>query len=137
MSGRIVCVGLAAASLFAAGSGAAGADRLGSCSTSGLAVVGAHYKVVGLTASGVPCAKARSVAQTVAGELAHGRPLALSGGIEGFAVNTTMCGGCKTTTQVALTYATGKITISLGGRPSSSPTPGPFSPSPVGPIVKA
>jgi hypothetical protein len=134
MFGRMVCVGLAAASLVA-GSGAAGAARLGSCSTSGLAVVGAHYKVVSLTASGLPCAKARSVAQTVASELAHGRPLALLGGVEGFSMNTTMCGGCKTTTQVALTYATGKITISLGGKPSSSPTP--FLPDPGRPIVKA
>lgn len=125
------------ASVFAAGSGATGAARLGSCSTTGLAVAGVQYKVVSLTASGVPCAKARSIAQTVAGELAHGKPLPLSGGIEGFAINTTTCGGCKTTTQVALTYAEGKITISLGGKPSASPAPTPFLPNPVGPIVRA
>jgi hypothetical protein len=137
MFGRIVCAGVLGVSVFLAGGPVAGAAQRGSCSTSGLAVAGAHYKVVSLSASGIPCAKARSVAETVAGELAHGKPLALTGGVEGFAMNTTMCGGCKTTTQVALTYATGKITISLGGKPSASQAPGPFVPNPVGPVINA
>ena len=126
--------------LLAAG-GVAGAAQKGSCSTSGLRVASASYKVVSLTAAGVPCAKARSVAQTVAGELADGKPVSLSGGVQGFAINTTMCGGCRTTTQVALTYATGKITISLGGKASSglvpSPSPVPILPSGTGPVIRA
>ena len=138
MFGKILCAGAVSVSVFVAGGGIASAAQRGSCSTSGLAVASLRYKVVGLTTSGVPCAKARSVAQTVAGELAHGKPLSLSGGVQGFAINTTMCGGCRTTTQVALTYATGKVTISLGGAPSSfGIAPSPIVPPVTGPLINA
>jgi hypothetical protein len=131
---RAVCAGILGAAALVAGGGSAGAARLGTCTTTGLSA-SAGYKVVALTASGVSCSKARSVAAQIAGELAHGRPIAVAG-VEGFAINTTMCGGCKPTTQVALRYPAGKVTISIGGKGSAGNAPSPPAPA-GGPYVLA
>jgi hypothetical protein len=137
MLGRIVPAVVLGATAFLAAGTAASAAPLGSCSTIGLTPASARYKVVGIAASGVPCTKARSVAQKVAAELSRGAPLSLSGGILGFAINETTCGGCKPATQVALTYATGKVTISLGAKTPQSTAPTPVEPSGSGPLIQA
>jgi hypothetical protein len=136
-----MCAGVLCAAVFFAGGGVASARQQGSCSTSGLAPASSsasRYKVVSLGAAGVPCSKARTVAQQVADELTHGRPISVAG-VQEFAINTLTCTGCKPTTQVALTYATGKITISLGGKASSAslPAPSPIAPTGSGPLVIA
>ena len=136
MFGRFVCAGALGATLFLASGITAGATQRGACSTSGLGGGTARYKVVDLSASGVGCTKARSVAKQVADELAHGRPISLRG-VQGFAINSTSCTGCKTTTQVALTYASGRVTISLGGKPSTGSAPTPIAPVGVGPLTNA
>ena len=139
MFGKIVCAGALGAAVLFAGGGVASAAQSGSCSTSGLtsSTVASRYKVVSLIASGVPCTRARSVAQTVAGELTNGKPVSVVG-VQGFAINSTMCSsGCESTTQVQLTYASGRITIALGGKPSSqeTPIPSPSLPAGSGPLV--
>ncbi len=101
---------LSALCVFAAG--ASGALRAASCSTHGLAVSG--VRVVGLQVQGVPCSKARTVAGTIAHDLAHGRSVSVSGA-RGFAMNEESCTGCKTTTSVSISYAHGKITIAIRG----------------------
>ena len=120
MFGKFVCSGILGAAVFLAlGGGASAAERI-ACSTSGLPATHA-YKVVSLRTSGVPCATARTVAQQVADDLMHGRPVSISG-VQGLALATTSCTGCATTTQVTLSYPNGKITVSLGGKPCASPS---------------
>jgi hypothetical protein len=131
MFGKLVCSGILGAAVFLALGGGASAAQRSACSTGGLVATHA-YKVVSLRTSGVPCSKARTVAQQVADELMQGRPVSISG-VEGLALATTSCTGCTTTTQVALSYPNGKITISLGGRPAASPSTVTGS----GPLIRA
>jgi nicotinamide mononucleotide (NMN) deamidase PncC len=82
------------------------------------------YKLVHLQATGVSCAKARSIARTVAGQLHRQGGISISG-IAGFSMSTQTCTGCGTTTQVSLSYASGgRVTVSL--RTSATPGPVPF-----------
>lgn len=92
--------------------GASAAVGAASCSTHGLAISG--VRVVGLRVEGVPCAKARTVAGTIAHDLAHGKSVSVSGA-QGFAMNEETCTGCKTTTSISIQYAHGKITVSIRG----------------------
>ena len=91
---------------------ASGAPRSASCSTHGLAVSG--VRVVGLQVQGVPCSKARTVAGTIAHDLAHGETVSVSGA-QGFAMNEESCTGCKTTTSVSISYPRGKMTVAIRG----------------------
>ena len=108
--------GILAATAVAAGP-AFGASSSAACNTHGLAVSG--FRVVGLHAQGLPCTKARTVAGLVTRDLAHGRPVSVSGA-DGFAMNQQSCTGCKTTTSVSISYPSGKVTVSIRGGSGSS-----------------
>jgi len=121
----------------------AGQRAATSCSTKGLAFSSgktASYKVVQLGAEGVTCAKARTVAQKVALELLHGKPLSIDG-VSNFGMSTISVGGGPAKTQISLTYAnTGKITLSLSGSGGSSSSGGllptiPSNPFPTTPTT--
>jgi hypothetical protein len=121
---------LASIGFLASGSLAvAGGRTASSCSTKGLAFStgkSASYKVIQLAADGMTCSKARTVAQKVALELLHGKPVSLDG-ISGLGMSTISDGSGPAKTQISLTYPNGKITVSLsgsgGGSSSSSPLP--------------
>jgi hypothetical protein len=97
--------------------GASGASHTASCSTHGLAVSG--IRVVGLHVQGVSCPKARTVAGTIAHDLAHGETVSVSGA-QGFAMNEESCTGCKTTTNVSIQYVHGKVTVAIRGGSGSA-----------------
>jgi hypothetical protein len=127
---------LASIGFLATGSLAvAGGRAASSCSTKGLAFStgkSANYKVIQLAADGVTCSKARTVAQTVALELLHGKPVSLDG-ISGLGMSTIATGNGPAKTQISLTYPNGKITVSLSGSGAgtSSSTPLPSDPFPT------
>ncbi len=145
MFGKVLRVGVLAGLVFvgalASGSLAAAArESATTCSTQGLAFSAgktAQYKVVQLRSDGVPCSKARTIAQQVARDLLRNKPIALNG-VEGLGMSTNSCSGCGTaaTTQIALSYPTGKITVSLKGRGAAgaSGTPLPSNPFPAMPF---
>lgn len=112
--------------LAVAAGGASGASGTASCSTNGLAVSG--IRVVGLHVEGVPCSKARTVAGTIAHDLAHGQAVSVSGA-QGFSMNEESCTGCKTTTSVSIEYARGKITVAIRGGSGAAGGGGPVVPS--------
>ena len=124
---------LASSVLLASGSLAAAAPRAATtCSTDGLAFTSgksASYKVIQLGADGLSCSKARSIAQVVALDLLHGKPIALNG-VSSLGMSTASCGGCgPAKTQVSLIYPNGKITVSLRGTAVAQPsTPAPVDP---------
>jgi hypothetical protein len=111
-----------------------GARAKGSCSIRGLGVASVH--VVGLSAEGVSCTSARTIAGKVAADLAHGRSISIPGSV-GFGMSQQTCTGCKTTTSISVTYPHGKVTVSLtGGTGSTGPTtPMPSFGSPGGGTV--
>jgi hypothetical protein len=96
---------------------ASGAPPSSSCSTHGLAV--SSVRVVRLQVQGVPCSRARTVAGTIAHDLAHGETVSVSGA-QGLAMSEESCTGCKTTTSVSISYPSGKVTVSLRGGSGSS-----------------
>lgn len=100
------------------------------CSTTHPAVAGG-YRVVRLTATGVSCTKARTVAATVARQLQRQGGVSVPG-VASFSMSTRMCTGCGTTTDVSLGWADGrKVAVSLEkangprGPAPVVPTPGP------------
>lgn len=110
----------------------AGGKAAGSCSTKGLAFTSgkkASYKVVQLGAEGLTCSKARTVAQQVALDLLHRRPVSLDG-VSGLGMSTVSDGSGPAKTQISLTYPNGKITVSLRGADGSSPSINPFPTDP-------
>jgi len=133
---------LASIGFLASGSLAlAGGRTVSFCSTKGLAFSTgkkASYKVVQLGAEGVTCSKARTVAQQVALDLLHGKPVSLDG-VSGLGMSTISDGSGPAQTQISLTYPNGKITVSLsgtgGGSSSSNPIPNnPFPTIPSNPF---
>jgi len=130
---------LASIGFLASGSLAVAGGRIvSSCSTKGLAFsIGksARYKVVELGAQGVTCSKARTVAQRVALDLLHGKPVSLDG-VSGLGMSTVSDGAGPAKTQISLTYPTGKITVSLRGSGGSGSlsTPFPSNPFPTNPF---
>jgi len=132
----VIALAAAAAGLAALPSQAAVSSA---CSANGVAA--GSYRVIHLTAVGISCAKARSVAATVAHQLA-GKGVVDVPGVAGFSMSTRSCTGCRTTTEIAVIYPSGgKVTISLAGHavsiapPSLIPTPTPLpSPGP-GPLT--
>jgi hypothetical protein len=118
---------LAAAATVATPAGTAHAAAR-SCSTTGLVPAhgaGAHGRVVGLRVTGLTCAKARGIARTVAGDVIAGKPVSLSG-VTSYSESQTQCSGCASTTQIALAYPRGKLTISIRGASAGSASTGPF-----------
>jgi hypothetical protein len=109
---------LASIGLLVGGSVAlASGQAVSACSTKGLAFSAgktSSYKVVQLGAEGVTCSKARTVAQQVALDLLHGKPVSLDG-VSGLGMSTISDGGGPAKTQISLTYPNGKITVSLSG----------------------
>ena len=123
MISKVLCFGTLVAVVsigFLASSSLAGAAERAatSCSTKGLAFStgkSASYKVIQLGADGVACSKARTVAQKVALDLLHGKPVSVSG-VSGLAMSTFSAGTGPAKTQISLTYSNnGKITVSLSG----------------------
>ena len=108
-----------------------GAAAATACSAKSITSAGG-YKVVRLTESGLSCAKARTVAATVARELGRQGGVDMPG-VAALSMSTVMCTGCKPRTEVSLGYASGgKVTVTLekpGG--TSTPAPGMTSPTPV------
>jgi hypothetical protein len=94
-----------------------------SCSTKSLAAAGG-YHVTRLQAVHGSCAKARSVARTVASQLGKSGTVNIPG-VAGFALSTQTCTSCGTTTQVTLSWPSGmKVVVSLrGGNAGSEPPP--------------
>ncbi|HWB21251.1 MAG TPA: hypothetical protein VG652_00010 [Gaiellaceae bacterium] len=130
----VISVGLLASCSFAF----AGQRAATSCSTKGLAFSAgknASYKVVQLGAEGVACSKARTIAQKLALQLLHGKPVSIDG-VSGLAMSTLSIGSGPAKTQVSLTYSNkGKITVSLSG--SGAPSSGtqiPNDPFPADPF---
>jgi hypothetical protein len=113
---------LASIMVLAGGSLALASGRaVSSCSTKGLAFSAgktSSYKVVRLGAEGFACSKARTVAQQVALDLLHGKPVSLHGA-SGLGMSTVSTGSGPAKTQISLTYPNGKITVSLSGTGSS------------------
>lgn len=110
----------------------AGGRTASSCSTKGLAFTTgkkASYKVVQLGADGLTCSKAHTVAQQVALDLLHGKPLSLDG-VSGLGMSTVSDGSGPAKTQISLTYPKGKITVSLSGSGGSSPSSVPLPSNP-------
>jgi hypothetical protein len=110
----------------------AGGRVASSCSTKGLAFAtgkNASYKVVELGAEGLTCSKARAVAQQVALDLLHGKPVSLDG-VSGLGMSMVSNGSGPARTQISLTYPNGKITVSLSGSGGSSSSINPFPSSP-------
>ena len=108
---------LSAAAVRAAPAGAA-------CSTRGLAF--SSIRVVGLTAEGVGCPRARGIAGEIAQDVLHGRGISVTGA-ESLSYSQASCTGCRTTTSVSVTYAGGQVTVSVrGGRAGAT---APSSPS--------
>ena len=126
---RIAFAALAAVAVastaLVAGRGALAAT--GACSTRGLAFSASarsaapRYRVVGLRADHVSCTKARAIADRVAKDLLHSRPIQVPG-VEGLGITEQTCTGCAPTTQVVLTYPRGRITVSLRGA-AQTPVP--------------
>jgi hypothetical protein len=115
----VVSIGALATCSFAF----AGQRAATSCSTKGLAFSTgkkASYKVVQLGADGVACSKARTIAQKLALQLLHGKPVSIDG-VSGLAMSTFSIGSGPAKTQVSLTYSNkGKITVSLSGSGGAS-----------------
>jgi hypothetical protein len=106
--------------VFAVPAGTAEAAHVSaSCSTHGLAF--SPVRVVGLHADGVSCGTARGVAETIARDLVRARPLSVSGA-EGFSMSQSSCTGCQTTTSVSITYADGRVTVTIRGGGQGSTT---------------
>jgi hypothetical protein len=124
---------LASIGFLASGSLAvAGGRTVSSCSTKGLTFASgkkASYKVVQLGAEGITCSKARTVAQQVALDLLHGKPVSLAGA-SGLGMSTVSEGAGPAKTQISLTYPNGKITVSLSGSGGSSSPSLPFPSNP-------
>jgi hypothetical protein len=129
--------GLALALAAAAPAAPAGA----ACSTRGLAF--SSVRVVGLTAEGVGCTRARGVASQIAQDLLHGRGITVSGA-QSLGISEESCTGCGTTTSVAITYPGGQVTVALrGGGAAGAPVPSvpalptfpPVPPGRSGPVV--
>jgi len=96
------------------------------CSTKGVAAVG--YRVVRLSAAGVSCDKARSVAALVARQLRHQGGVSVPG-VAGFSMSTRMCTGCRTTTDISLSYGSGgKVSLSIEKRGATGTLPAPTPP---------
>jgi hypothetical protein len=130
---RLLAAGLLAA--LALGAGAVGAaPGSTSCSIRGLASAGrgAHgLRVVFVHAHGVSCSTARSVAVKVAHAVATGGMISIPGSV-GLGMTQSSCTGCKTTTQVSITFPRGMVTVGLTaatGAPGAQPSGG--SPGPV------
>jgi hypothetical protein len=100
------------------------------CSTRNLGIPGG-YQLVRVQAVGLSCARARSLARTVASQLHRDGTIEIPG-VAGFSMSTQTCTGCGSTTQVSLSYPSGaKVTLSLkDARPASAPTPG-ATPAPL------
>ena len=115
------------------------------CPTRGLAVSAGKtsgYRVVDLHAAGLSCQTARGVARSVAEDLLRNRSLSFADA-SGFSVSQVTCGGCKSKTQVAISYPDGSIDMSLTGTaletpgtlPNIGPGTGPSTLPPGGPGV--
>ncbi len=136
VSRSLALAGVAVGALLFAGT-ALGSPRTGGCSTHGLSFSG--VRVVSLQVQGLSCSAARSVAGKVAHDVLHGRPISVASAA-GLSVSEESCTGCRTTTDVAIAYRRGKVTLALrggAGMPASAPSiPGPaFSPGSTGPVV--
>ncbi len=93
------------------------------CSTRGLAVSAggaSGYRVVGLHAAGLSCETARGVARRVAEDLLRNRSLSFTDA-SGFSVSQVTCGGCRSRTDVAISYPDGSIDMSLTGTALGTP----------------
>jgi hypothetical protein len=108
---------LSAAAVRAAPAGAA-------CSTRGLAF--SSIRVVGLTAEGVGCPRARGIAGEIAQDVLHGRGISVTGA-ESLSYSQASCTGCRTTTSVSVTYAGGQVTVALRGGTAGATAPSPPS----------
>jgi len=116
----LAAIGLALTALPAQG---AAAETCGGAGTT------AGYKIVRLAVSGLSCAKARSIARSVASDLHRNGDIDVPG-VAGLSMSTETCTGCATTTEISLSYPSGgKVTISLrsarGKAAPSSPAPAP------------
>jgi hypothetical protein len=99
-----------------------------SCSTAGLAPAhgaGAQGRIVGLSVTGLTCAKARGIARTIAGDVIARKPVSLSG-VTSYSESQTQCTGCASSTRIVLPYPHGKLTLSLSGGGGGSASTGPF-----------
>jgi hypothetical protein len=146
MARRSSWAGTVAALVALASTGALSAAALhthsaGACSTHGLRFpaggeAARGYRVVSLSARGVPCATARSVASRVAHDLLRGQGISVAGAV-GFGLTEESCTGCATTTNVSVSYPHGTIIVSLRGAGAASggsiPAPSPTLPVPAGP----
>jgi hypothetical protein len=124
---KLVAAGLPALlamSLALAASASSGHAAASTCSTRGLHVGAgtSAFRVTRLRARGIACTKARSIARTVAADLLHNRAVSISGS-DGFSLDQESCTGCAPTTQVAIAYPRGTITISLRGTSQPAPPP--------------
>ena len=90
------------------------------CSTRGLAF--SSVRVVGLTAEGVGCSRARGIAGEIAQDVLHGRGISVTGA-EGLSYSQASCTGCKTATSVSVTYAGGQVTVALRGGTAGATAP--------------
>lgn len=111
------------------------------CPTRGLAVSAggaSGYRVVGLHAAGLSCQTARGVARSVAEDLVRNRSLSFAHA-SGFSVSQVSCSGCRSKTEVAISYPDGSIDMSLTGTalgmPNTGPNTGPSTLPPGGPGV--
>jgi hypothetical protein len=96
------------------------------CSTHGLQAVGGKngVSVTRISANGIGCDRAISIARTVAGQVAHGKALTVPGSTALTMSESVTCTGCPMSTQIALTYPAGGLEITLKGGSETSSEPG-------------
>ncbi len=107
------------------------------CTTKGLVAgaAAATYKVAQLTTTGIPCAKARAIARTVAAQVTGNGSLNVPG-VVSFSMSTQTCTvGCASGTSVTVVYPSGSVTIVITRRtaavtPTKPTTPTPAAPTP-------
>ncbi len=137
----IFAVSVAALAVAGSAGSALAQQSATACSTTGLVTGTAArtYKVAQLTTTGIPCAKARVIARTVATQVTGNGSLSVPG-VVSFSMSTQTCTtGCASGTSVTLVYPSGSVTIVITRRaatvtptkpttPTPAPTPGSTNP---------
>jgi len=147
---RLIAVGLigtlaACVVLIGAPSGASAPQTSMTCSPpKGVAGSAAGAKqspvaVLSVKVRGLSCAKGVSVAREVAGDLATGKAISVTGSTGLDLSSTSTCASCAARTEVSIVYPHGAITLSIRGATMTSsagiPSTIPGFPFPFGPTM--